>query len=564
MLWASPVGWGQAPEIVQFRSDGKVLWTNSLPGKLALFEYSQSIINPSWVPVEYETGQVGSRLTSLPIGATPGGYYRIGVYTNPPDPSLVMHLSFNNTISNGVVVDLSGYGNHAYRYGRPKAQTNWPIATLGPDGSPAGLFRNYFDGWATYKRSGDYMGVPKAPSISELEQATISIWLWFYRAPQGNVLLDQTATPLNAGYIDVGHWNLGRDYSDRMSFAVSPVKYTAAEVVTFPDRAADGNTGGWNHYAVTFDRGNVRAFYNGRLCDEGFVNTPKLIIAGSYLGIACWTFNESPEMDLSVDEHPNNAWMNGAMDDVRIYRRVLADEEIASMYASFDKLSPTVPANVKARASAGNQVEIRWSPSTDNFRVEGYRIFRNGVEVGATTGTLFADTGLEGLKEYRYTVEAFDVGGNRSTASAEVVATTPGADAPVEVILDEIDGQPWVTRVGGWSPRTNVAAYGGTFIQDDAADKGTKSVTYRPHIPAAGTYNVQVWYPYRPNGDTKIPVDVITTTTTNTVLINQTLNGSRWVTLGMYPLEAGTNTAVRIRNDSTTLYVQADAVRFFK
>jgi len=64
-------------------------------------------------------------------------------------------------------------------------------------------------------------------------------------------------------------------------------------------------------------------------------------MGGQYIGIACWTFNADPWMNLAVDEDPNNAWLNGAVDDLRIYNRTLSDTEIAALYMSFDKLPPS-------------------------------------------------------------------------------------------------------------------------------------------------------------------------------------------------------------------------------
>jgi len=59
--------------------------------------------------------------------------------------------------------------------------------------------------------------------------------------------------------------------------------------------------------------------------------------------------------------------------------------------------------------------------------VAGYRVYRNGSQVGTTAGTSFTDTGLSGSTRYTYTVAGYDAAGNVSAQSGGVAATTlPG------------------------------------------------------------------------------------------------------------------------------------------
>jgi chitodextrinase len=79
---------------------------------------------------------------------------------------------------------------------------------------------------------------------------------------------------------------------------------------------------------------------------------------------------------------------------------------------------------------SASQVDLAWSPSTDNTRVAGYYVFRNGVKVGSPVGTSFADTGLSAETTYTYTVRAFDPAGQLSPPSASrTVTTLPSPDS---------------------------------------------------------------------------------------------------------------------------------------
>ncbi|GAA3435534.1 cellulose binding domain-containing protein [Kutzneria kofuensis] len=94
---------------------------------------------------------------------------------------------------------------------------------------------------------------------------------------------------------------------------------------------------------------------------------------------------------------------------------------------SGDTTAPSVPANLAATGVTSSSVSLSWSPATDNVGVAGYRVYRDGVQVGTPTGATFTDTGLSAASRHTYTVAAYDAAGNVSAQSAGVTATTsPG------------------------------------------------------------------------------------------------------------------------------------------
>ena len=89
-----------------------------------------------------------------------------------------------------------------------------------------------------------------------------------------------------------------------------------------------------------------------------------------------------------------------------------------------DTSPPSVPSNLAVSGVTGSSVSLSWSPSTDNVAVAGYRVYRNGVQAGTTSGTTFTDTGLSAATQYTYAVAAYDAAGNVSAQSSGVAATT--------------------------------------------------------------------------------------------------------------------------------------------
>jgi hypothetical protein len=83
-----------------------------------------------------------------------------------------------------------------------------------------------------------------------------------------------------------------------------------------------------------------------------------------------------------------------------------------------DAQPPSAPSNLKASLARSKKVSLSWSRSTDNLRVVGYRIYRDGEFVASVTNTRWADTVALAIGSSRtYFVVAYDAAGNLSPAS---------------------------------------------------------------------------------------------------------------------------------------------------
>jgi chitodextrinase len=101
---------------------------------------------------------------------------------------------------------------------------------------------------------------------------------------------------------------------------------------------------------------------------------------------------------------------------------VLSDSFTVTTLA--DLSNPTVPTGVIATPMSSSRIDLKWTASTDNVGVKGYRIYRNGVQLATTSSLNYSDTGLAATTSYSYAVEAYDGAGHVSGLSTPVIATT--------------------------------------------------------------------------------------------------------------------------------------------
>jgi len=89
-----------------------------------------------------------------------------------------------------------------------------------------------------------------------------------------------------------------------------------------------------------------------------------------------------------------------------------------------DSTAPSIPAGLAASGVTASSATLTWSASTDNVGVAGYRIYRNGNQIGSTASLNYTDSGLAASTSYAYTVRAYDAAGNVSASSAALTVTT--------------------------------------------------------------------------------------------------------------------------------------------
>jgi lysophospholipase L1-like esterase len=148
----------------------------------------------------------------------------------------------------------------------------------------------------------------------------------------------------------------------------------------------------------------------------------------------------------------------------------------------------------------------------------------------------------------------------RLLAAGQVLSKT--APTGSDLVVDNADAA-GVETTGVWTASGATSGYWGpNYLHDGNSNKGACAVSYTPVLPADDTYDVYLRWTAHSNRATNAPVDIVHAAGTNTVQVNQTVNGGTWVLLMRTNFNAGSAGRVIVRNGGTTGYVIADAVRF--
>ena len=103
-----------------------------------------------------------------------------------------------------------------------------------------------------------------------------------------------------------------------------------------------------------------------------------------------------------------------------------------------DTNAPTVPTGLVGAAVSANQINLSWSPSTDNVGVTGYYVYLNNVALATTTATSFSHIGLAAGTTYSYRVSAYDAVPNHSAWTATPVTITVANDVTVDTAAPSV------------------------------------------------------------------------------------------------------------------------------
>jgi hypothetical protein len=119
-----------------------------------------------------------------------------------------------------------------------------------------------------------------------------------------------------------------------------------------------------------------------------------------------------------------------------VFAYAITDEFSVRTFVGDDSTPPTVPMGLTATPVASSQIDLTWLPSTDDFELTGYHVWRDSVVIATTTSTTYVDTGLTASTTYTYAVSAYDHFFNESATSTSVSTTTFSIPTPPPATSD--------------------------------------------------------------------------------------------------------------------------------
>ncbi len=304
-------------------------------------------------------------------------------------PGLVLHWDFD-AVADKTVSDLSGLGNHG-------TSKETPVLNPGKLGQAM-----TFDDIREDKIGLDIVNFPS-------EELGLSVWLRSTDSNGGSTILSYRSSDRESNLFEL--------------FGVQDLQVlvNGHHVKDIDVAVADGQ---WHHLVVNWSRRNgVLVLYkNGIEVYRGTDVSRTQAIPSS------------GKVSVGVDvEKWSTAWgaaYDGDMDDLRIYNRLLSQDEIAWLASATpldDSQSPAAPSNLQAVAVSPQESYLRWDVPADDHFVAAYRVYRDDILAGTTGDTSFIDEGMTPGTSHNYTVVALDGANNSSVASAAVSVQSPAS-----------------------------------------------------------------------------------------------------------------------------------------
>lgn len=362
----------------------------TVPPGLSAYGLSSSVTHLTWDAATDNVGVAGYQVfrNNVMVGVTAGRYYQ--------DTKLAASTSYSYTIA---AYDMAG--NVSPRSAAASASTTSIRDTI-PPSTPAGLF-----------------GDPLSTSQIELNwmRSTDNVKVLGYKVFRNGTLI---AFVEFSSYSD---WNLAPatnytytviavDVDSNSSAASAPVVVRTDALDVTPPTAPTG-------LAAIPARSIVYLTWTAS-ADDTAVTGYHILRNGIYLAKVSLPYYE----DVTAGSAVTRSYVVYATDA----RGNLSAASNTITITTIDDTPPSVPTGLNGTALSTTQIRVSWTASTDNVKVGGYKVFRNGVHIGSTGLTNYVDSGLAASTTYAYHVAAIDMTANVSANAGPLSVQTKAPD----------------------------------------------------------------------------------------------------------------------------------------
>ncbi|MBI3231684.1 MAG: fibronectin type III domain-containing protein [Candidatus Doudnabacteria bacterium] len=263
------------------------------------------------------------------------GDFMFNTQSPPPPPGPVGYWKLDDA-SGTTTADSSGNGNNG-------SLTNGPVWTTGK-----------VNGGLSFDGVDDYVLIPNSPSLSPTTAITLTAWV--------NISNTNTTKMIVAKYDSTGASYFLRVGGSRVRFNVN----AGGTLSGPPDSATLLSPNTWYHIVGTYDGTQAKLYINGLLntsiAKSGAINVTSL--------------------PVNIGRHGSNLmFMQGLIDEVRVYDRALSQSEVTALYNFSGTPSDTQPPSVSitspaAASSVAGTIKVDVSAS-DNVQVASVELYKD-------------------------------------------------------------------------------------------------------------------------------------------------------------------------------------------
>jgi fibronectin type 3 domain-containing protein len=349
-----------------------------------------------------------------------------------PDPGLYAWYKFDEA-SGSLAADSAGYGNNATVNG----EGSW---VPGNNGGNA----------VSLNGTNGYVSLPKG-IVSGNSTSTIAAWVYLNSASNWMRLFDFGSGAATNMFLTVQNGQSGK-----IRFAIKNNNSLEQQI----NGTAALPTEGWHHVAVTLNGETGILYVDGNEVGRNSVMTLKPSDLGS-----------TTQNWIGRSQFPD-PYLNGKVDDFRIYSRALSASEITNVMNGL----PSTPSGLTAAAVDHTSIKLSWTAVTAVRGATGYNLYASDsnaadavytkVNSSVIEGTTFVHTGLKANTAYYYKVTAVNEAGE--SAMSYVVSATSLLDPSLKAWykFDEASGttavdaslygkNALVNGGGSWAPGNN-------------------------------------------------------------------------------------------------------------